>query len=154
MERLGEILAARHGKGDEVEILEELLDDYCHDGGAEPRFREVMEALADVGGSKAVPVIIFGLNRGIYKRYAARALGRVGSQEAVEALIKALESWDVRLRKESIKALALIGRPQGSSGNQKRRLKTGMYLLGKRPLWPCIELGKKSGNLIDRNHDY
>ena len=73
---------------------------------------EMVEAFGDVGNSAAVPVLVKLLQspRSLLRRAAARALGRLGSPEAIEPLIAAAsEAGDPDLRRASVQALRILG---------------------------------------------
>lgn len=103
---LGEVLATRFGKGDEISILLSAFDDADHVSTK----NEIVELLGDLGDVKAVEPLVAVLlkdRNGYTRAYAAYALGRIGDAGAVDALLSVLNDPDVRL--SAISALGRIG---------------------------------------------
>lgn len=78
---------------------------------------ETVEAIGEIGGAEAVPLLARYLQspRSQVRRAAAKAMGRIGSHDAVEALVTgASAADDVELRRASLQALRMIGAVEAS----------------------------------------
>jgi len=72
----------------------------------------VIFALGELGDARAVPHLVRVLGRNKSERArksAAKALGMLGSRDAVDALIAALKDTDFKVRKSAARSLGQIG---------------------------------------------
>ena len=104
---IGEIVASRYGKGDEVSVLISTL---INDKSSVTR-ADAAEALGEIGDKRAVEPLIDALRDADYtvQLHAAEALVKVGDKRAVEPLIVTLKVGDSSLRMLAAKALGEIG---------------------------------------------